>query len=158
MTLARRTENPDMLSKDRLRLWLKLLKASGMIKSSIRRRLQKDYSSTLPRFDVMAALFRYPDGLRMSQISEQLKVSNGNVTGIVDRLVENGLVRRTAVTGDRRAALVQLTQKGTEAFQNQARSHEAWVNEMLASLAENDIAVVGDQLDRITVSLESGTN
>ena len=156
MTPDGQTGSTDAISKDRLRLWLKLLKVSGIIENCIRRRLGKEFASTLPRFDVMAALFRYPDGLIMSQISEQLKVSNGNVTGIVDRLAENGLVQREAVSSDRRAALVRLTQKGRSAFLAQAMAHESWVNEMLGSLDGSDIADLGRQLDRLASSMETG--
>ena len=52
----------------------------------------------------------------MSELSGVLKVSNGNVTGIVDRLVDDGHVVRVPVEGDRRAMIVRLTRKGTRAF------------------------------------------
>jgi DNA-binding MarR family transcriptional regulator len=41
-----------------------------------------------------------------------LRVSNGNVTGIVDRLAEEGFVERVPVEGDRRANLVRLDAAG----------------------------------------------
>lgn len=100
------------LSKERLRLWLKLLKASGMIEEEVRRRLRRDFDWTLPRFDVMSALHRHPDGLKMSEISRLLRVSNGNITGIVDKLTDEGLALRVSVAGDRRANLIRLTPKG----------------------------------------------
>ena len=73
------------LSKERLRLWLKLLKSSRAIEDEVRRRLRQDFATTLPRFDVMSALSRSESGLKMSEISKLLKVSNGNITGIVDK-------------------------------------------------------------------------
>ena len=91
------------ISKERLRLWLKLLKTSSLVEDEIRRRLRRDLNSTLPRFDVMSALARSQDGLKMSEISKRLRVSNGNITGIVDKLTEEGLALRVAVPGDRRA-------------------------------------------------------
>ena len=72
----------EPLSKDRLRLWLRLLKVTGHVESELRRRLRADHATTLPRFDVMAALARHPKGLRMSDLSEFLRVSNGNVTAL----------------------------------------------------------------------------
>ena len=99
-------------SKERLRLWLRLLKSSRVIEAQLRENLRVDFASTLPRFDVMAALSRYKDGLKMSQLSDVLRVSNGNVTGIVDRLADDGLLVRVPVPGDRRASLVRLTQRG----------------------------------------------
>lgn len=121
-------------SKARLRLWLRLLKVSRHVDARLRENLRAEFGTTLPRFDVMAALSRYPDGLKMSELSGVLRVSNGNVTGIVDRLAEEGLARRLAVPGDRRAAMVRLTQKGREEFARQAAAHEAWIDGMLGTV------------------------
>jgi DNA-binding MarR family transcriptional regulator len=89
------------ISKERLRLWLKLLKTSSQIEDEIRRRLRRDLNSTLPRFDVMSALARSPDGLKMSEISKRLRVSNGNITGIVDKLTEDCLLYTSPSPRDR---------------------------------------------------------
>jgi DNA-binding MarR family transcriptional regulator len=96
-------------SKERLRLWIRMLRASRTIESELRDRLKKEFDTTLPRFDVMAALYRCPEGMLMSDLSRFLLVSNGNVTGIVDRLVSEGLVSRSRRNGDRRTSMVRLT-------------------------------------------------
>ncbi|MDF1717161.1 MAG: MarR family transcriptional regulator [Antarcticimicrobium sp.] len=144
----------EPLSKSRLRLWLKLLKASNLIEDQIRRRLREQYQSTLPRFDVMSALARSPEGLKMSQISEMLRVSNGNVTGIVDRLTDEGLALRVAVPGDRRASLVRLTPKGQAAFAEHAAAHESWIDDMLDGLNADDVAGMIRRLDYLNNTLE----
>lgn len=144
----------EPLSKERLRLWLKLLKASSLIEDELRRRLRADFDWTLPRFDVMSALARTPDGLRMSEISKQLRVSNGNVTVIVDKLVKEGLALRVAVPDDRRAQLVQLTPQGQTIFAEHACVHEVWVDEMLGGLNADDIDGMILRLDHLTKSLE----
>lgn len=128
----------EPMSKARLRLWLQLLKLSSGIEGELRRRLRDRHNTTLPRFDVMAALARHRDGLKMSDLSRYLKVSNGNVTGIVDRLVEEGLALRVAVPGDRRANLARLTPKGEAAFADLAAQHEVWIDELLAPLTDID--------------------
>ena len=56
----------------------------------------------------------------MSEISKMLRVSNGNITGIVDKLTDEGLALRVAVPGDRRAQLVRLTPKGVQVFNEHA--------------------------------------
>ena len=81
----------DPASKERLRLWLRILSAQRVIENEVRERLRVEHDTTLPRFDVMAALYRNEEGLKMSELSGELRVSNGNVTGIVDRLVNDGL-------------------------------------------------------------------
>ena len=137
----------DPLSKLRLRLWLRLLKVTGHIESDIRRRLRDQHDTTLPRFDVMSALARHPEGLKMSELSGFLKVSNGNVTGIVDRLTQEGLALRVAVPGDRRAQIARLTPKGLEVFGDLATQHEGWINEMLQDLGPDEAKTLIDLLD-----------
>lgn len=122
-------------SKTRLRLWLRILKTSRLIETEVREKLREEFDSTLPRFDVMAALYRVEAGLRMSDLSSELRVSNGNVTGIVDRLVSDGLIVRVPVDNDRRATIVRLTNAGRELFQRMAAKHEGWVNDILGGLS-----------------------
>ena len=141
-------------SKTHLRLWLRLLKSSRIIEDEIRRRLRAEFNTTLPRFDVMSALSRYPEGLKMSEISGLLRVSNGNITGIVDRLTEEGLALRVAVPGDRRANLVRLTQKGTKTFAEQAVAHESWIDALLSNLDEQATKTMISGLDTLVATLE----
>ncbi|MCB2134802.1 MAG: MarR family transcriptional regulator [Rhodobacteraceae bacterium] len=141
------------MSKARLRLWLRFLKASRMIEARLRDRLRAEFATTLPRFDVMAALSRYEAGLKMSELSGVLRVSNGNVTGIVDRLAEEGHVVRVPVPGDRRAALVRLTAKGRAEFARQAAAHEAWIDEMLGDFGAAEAASVIRRLDALVAEL-----
>lgn len=137
------------LSKQRLRVWLRMLAAHRGIETMLRERLRVDHDSTLPRFDVLSALDRYRDGLRMSDLSARLKVSNGNVTGIIERLVGEGMVERVAVDGDRRAMRVRLTPEGITRFAAMATDHETWVNEMMASFSAAELDSLIDLLDRM---------
>ncbi|WP_158967774.1 MarR family winged helix-turn-helix transcriptional regulator [Chachezhania sediminis] len=127
----------EPVSKSRLRLWLRILSASRHIEGELRERLRVEFATTLPRFDVMSALYRNEDGLKMSALSGVLKVSNGNVTGIVDRLVDDGLVLREQVEGDRRSFRARLTQRGREEFERQAVAHEAWIDELLSGVEQD---------------------
>ena len=133
-------------AKDRLRLWLRLFKTTREIEAELRDRLRTEFDTTLPRFDVMSALSREPDGLKLSELSRLLMVSNGNVTGIVDRLTEDGMIAREAVPGDRRAARVRLTDRGAREFATQATAHEGWINTLLADLPAEDCASITDML------------
>lgn len=124
-------------SKQRLRFWLQLLKASKHVENQLRERMRREFGTTLPRFDVMAMLHKSGDGLKMSALSAELMVSNGNVTGIVDRLVGEDLIERVAIKGDRRATLVRLTDKGVADFTKMAAVHETWVAALFSDL-DND--------------------
>ena len=138
--------------KQRLRVWLRLLKIQRQMETEIRERLRLDYATTLPRFDVLAALYREEKGLKMSELSTALMVSNGNVTGIVERLVSDGLVVRVPVSGDRRAMLVRLTERGREFFAEMARTHEGWVSTVLSSLSDDETDQLFQLLDSVTIS------
>ena len=142
--------NLEPISKTRLRLWLKLLKASSRIEGELRRRFREECATTLPRFDVMSALQRSPKGLKMSELSGVLKVSNGNVTGIIDRLVQEGHVERIAIQGDRRAYLASLTDKGSKKFQEYALEHEMWINELLSDISLDDAKMITSLLSSIS--------
>ncbi|RBI84918.1 MarR family transcriptional regulator [Rhodosalinus halophilus] len=137
------------LSKQRLRLWLRMLEATRHIEARLRDELRTEHDSTLPRFDVLAALYRRPAGLRMSELSAMLKVSNGNVTGIVERLAGEGHVERLRVEGDRRAMRVRLTEDGRARFAEMAGWHEARVNELLKDITAEELDPAIELLARI---------
>jgi DNA-binding MarR family transcriptional regulator len=126
-------------SKQSLRLWLKLLSCTMVVEKRLRAKLGADFGTTLPRFDLLAALERHAQGLKMSALSEFLMVSNGNVTGVVSRLIEDGLVTRTVDEEDRRSATVRLTRKGRDSFLKMAASNERWMDEMFADLSDHQI-------------------
>ena len=123
-----------------LRLWLRLLTCSQLIEREVRARLQGRFDTTLPRFDLMSQLWRYPDGLKMNELSRHLMVTGGNVTGIVDPLEKEGMVERTPEPADRRAYRVRLTRAGRKAFAEMARAHEGWIVELLGGLTRREQA------------------
>ena len=137
---------PESDSKARLRLWIRLLRASRYIEGVARERLKSQFDATLPRFDVMAALYRKPDGMLMSEISRFLMVSNGNVTGIVERLIADGMVARSLRNGDRRTSFVSLTRKGRAGFAEMAIAHERWIDELLGGLSVRDVEQMSAKL------------
>ena len=123
---------------DAVRLWLRLLTCTLLIERRIRGRLRDRFAMTLPRFDLMAQLERAPGGLKMNELSRRLMVTGGNVTGLTDQLVAEGLVERLRVPGDRRAHAVSLTDAGRDAFRAMAEEHERWIVELLGGLSTGD--------------------
>lgn len=147
---------PDDAAKDRLRLWLGLLRGTRHVESVLRSRLRQQFAITLSQFDVMAALHRSRGGMIMTEVSAALMVSNGNVTGIVDRLVDDGLVIRSMRGGDRRTSSVRLTAKGRRRFERMAKKHEEWINELLGSLDQGEVESLIPALGRIRNRQPSG--
>ncbi len=110
-----------------VRLWLRMLACTNRIESFVRQNLQANFATTLPRFDLMAQLERAPQGLKMSELSQRMMVTGGNVTGITDGLEKEGLVVRESDPADRRVFRVKLTAEGQRQFRRMAADHEQWV-------------------------------
>lgn len=121
-------------NKPELRLWLRLLSTVKLISQEIRRRLRTEFGSTLPQFDLMSQLYRERDGLRLGELSKRTMVTNGNITGLVERLEADGLLARETPDGDRRVTVARLTKKGEEVFALMAQAHEGWLRDMMADV------------------------
>ena len=132
-----------------LRLWLRMLTCTQLVEKQIRGGLRAQFDTTLPRFDLMAQLERASAGLKMSELSRRMMVTGGNVTGITDQLVAEGLVERVDVEGDRRAWRVRLTARGRRLFNDMAQQHEAWIVDAFAALNAKEIAQLHKLLGKV---------
>ncbi|CAD7030512.1 MarR family transcriptional regulator [Pseudorhizobium endolithicum] len=131
---------PAGSSKPETKLWLRMLSTTKLITTEIRRRLRSEFGATLPQFDLMAQLYREKDGLRLGELSKRTMVTNGNVTGLVERLEADGLLRRVTPDRDRRVTVAQLTPAGAKLFAAMAAAHEGWLRDLMADV---DRSVVG---------------
>lgn len=134
-----------------LKLWLRMLASTTQIEAEIRKRLRERFDITLARFDYMAQLYRYKDGLKMRVLSRYLMVTGGNVTGLTDELEREGVVSRTASPDDRRAWIVSLTPKGRRSFEAMASEHEQWILEMFSGLDMKTVKQLHSQLGQLRV-------
>ena len=134
------TDKDESRSKEALRTWLRLLSCETVIEQQLRSLFRTNFSVTLPQFDVLSELERSGQQMTMSELSRELMVSNGNVTGVIDRLERNGFVTRTRAEHDRRIQYIELTDKGRREFDEMARSHERWLDDLLSELSTNDMA------------------
>ena len=138
------SEHPEAL-----RLWLRLLTCTQLIEKQVRAELRERFDTTLPRFDLMAQLERSQDGLKMKELSRRMMVTGGNITGITDQLVTEGLVERLAVAGDRRAFRVRLTALGRKTFADMAHQHEGWIVEAFGGLSAREIDALHKLLGKV---------
>lgn len=139
----------DPLSKRRLKMWIRMLGVTRTAEGRLREFLRLQHDTTLPRFDVMSALYRYREDVTMSELSRMLLVSNGNATTVVNRLEQDGLVRRTPSETDRRTVHVALTEEGLAVFEGLAADHEREVSQIFAGLSEADLDTLTDILKRM---------
>ncbi|NOZ41550.1 MAG: MarR family transcriptional regulator [Alphaproteobacteria bacterium] len=133
----------------KLGLWMRLVANSNLIEKEIRALFRSEFGVTLPRFDLMAALYRQPGGLTMGELSRRLLVSNGNITGIVERLQKEGLVKRWVLPTDRRIYSVGLTLKGRTDFREMADRHKDWIGTILAELGDEDLDSMIQMMDHL---------
>lgn len=122
-----------LADRSNVRVWLRLLSCTMAIEKELQRRFS-ERGMTLPRFDVLAALDRNPDGMTMGALSQALLVSNGNVTQLTQKLKRDGLIEVTPLPSDRRTQIVKMTDEGRQEFQRFARAHSDWIDQLLAGL------------------------
>ena len=138
------SEHPEAL-----RLWLRLLTCTQLIEKQVRAELRERFDTTLPRFDLMSQLERSQDGLKMKELSRRMMVTGGNITGITDQLVSEGLVERLEVADDRRAFRVRLTALGRKSFEDMARQHEGWIVDAFSGLSAREIDALHKLLGKV---------
>lgn len=145
--------------RDQLRLWLRLLACTNLIESRVRSRLRLDFDTTLPRFDMLAQLDAAsadaPEGITMGALSRRLMVTNGNLTGLTERLVQEGLVRRKASARDRRQQRIALTAPGKRALAAMVVDHKRWIDEMLSGLSAEEVLELYRLVGRLKDSVQS---
>jgi DNA-binding MarR family transcriptional regulator len=152
------TDRESALARDdklELRVWLRLLTCANLIESRVRAGLREDFAITLPRFDLLAQLDRAPDGLTMGELSDRLMVSNGNITGLVERLVGEGLIARAPSPGDRRRSRVKITTSGKRTFDAMTPTHERWIDELFAGLSRAEMAELLALLAKLKRSVQA---
>lgn len=140
-----------------VRLWLRMLSCTTIIEKRLRRRFIEQYDTTLPRFDVLAALERYPDGITMGELSQLLLVSNGNVTAIVRQLQDQGHVAVAPAAHDRRSLIVALTAAGAAHFAALADAHHQWIAAMFEDVPETAQEALLRQLSAVKASIAAET-
>ena len=136
-----------------VRLWLRLLTCSIIIEKRLRRRLSDDFGTTLPRFDVLAALDRRAAGMTMGELSKALLVSGGNLTALVRQLERQGYLQMERDPHDRRSWLVRITRAGRKHFKEVSEEHHHWIAGMLAGMSADHSQQLYDLLAELKESL-----
>lgn len=136
-----------------VRAWLRMLSCTMVIEKRLRRRFVERFATTLPRFDVLSALDRHPDGITMGELSQMLLVSNGNVTALVRQLQADGQVTLEQAPNDRRSLIACLTAKGRADFAEMAAAHHDWIGAMFTGLSEAQMKALYDLLAVVKTSV-----
>jgi DNA-binding MarR family transcriptional regulator len=139
-------------NKPETRLWLRMLSTTKLITNEIRRRLRAEFGATLPQFDLLAQLYREREGLRLGELSKRTMVTNGNVTGLVERLEADGYVERVTPNADRRVTVARLTPAGVDFFTGMAEAHERWLREIMADVDPDMVASLWTEIGAVKAS------
>tara|TARA_R110002096_G_scaffold87253_4_gene200318 strand:+ start:236 stop:718 length:483 start_codon:yes stop_codon:yes gene_type:complete len=141
MNMERKTmENKDDADPRYLQLWVRMLSSSTRVTQILNKRMKEHTPLTLAKFDVLVAIDRAPGGvITMSELSRMLLVSNANTTGMVGRLMKDGLVEKWALPTDRRVYSVSMTSEGRKVFKNAIAIHKGWVDELLGGIGEENL-------------------
>ena len=140
-------------TKLELKVWLRLLTCTTLIERDVRQNLRERFDATIARFDLLSQLDRAPKGLTMGELSSRLMVTNGNVTGLTDALVREGLVSRAPEPGDRRSLRIRLTAAGKQFFDAMTPVHERWIDRLMAGLTRAEMAHLLELLGKLKQSL-----
>ncbi len=151
---TRRDRETALTKDDRLdlRVWFRLLTCATLVERAVRRGLRDEFGITLPRFDLLSQLDRAAAGLTMGELSRRLMVTNGNVTGLIDRLVNEGLVERQTSPSDRRMHVVRLTPAGKTAFDAMIPKHQTFVAERFDGVSRAELAELHRLLGKLKTS------
>lgn len=131
--------------------WLRLMKSYNLILRRTRRAMPE---RTLAQFDVLAQLERHPEGISFRELSRELLVTAGNLTGIVDRLEREGLVVRSPAPNDRRSFLLHLTDDGRALAKRLIAKHKKDLEEAMGVLSEQELTQLRDLLEKLQQGLE----
>lgn len=123
------------------RLWLQLLSLHGELFASLNSMLNSEFGLSLAKFDVLAQLDRHRDGLALGQLSQNLKVSGGNVSGLVQRLLADDLISKEMSSEDRRSFIVRLTPEGEALFRKAADVHKKHLSARLENIPARELDI-----------------
>jgi len=140
-------------AKNSLRAWLYLLKCAKRLEQEMSDRFRERFNSSLSRFDVLAHLdFAGSNGLSTSQLASRLLASKGNITRLLDRMEQDGLIRRRQNEADRRVSVIYLSEPGAALFAEMAPAHEHWCQEIFGRIGGRQ----KDQLIRLLRTVRDG--
>lgn len=127
------------------RVWFRFMRLHQRMLMQMTGRI-RTLGLSIPQFDLLSTLTEQ-EGISQSELAERLYVTKGNVSGLVDRLVQAGLVERRAIAGDRRSYAMHLTPEGRRLAEAGIAAQRDFVASTLGQLKPDDLA----ELDRLVL-------
>lgn len=144
MSAPRPAPLPEPAEPDRV--WFRFMRLHQRMLGQMTARI-RELGLSIPQFDLLSTLTER-EGISQSELAERLYVTKGNVSGLVDRLVQAGLVERRAIAGDRRSYAMHLTAEGRRLAEAGMAAQRGYVAQTLGKLPADDLA----ELDRLVLA------
>lgn len=129
-----------------LRLWISLARCYGTMAREVSCRVS-EYGLTTPQFGVLEALYHLGP-LSLGELAGKLLVTGGNITYVMDRLEDQGLVVRDRSGPDRRVVKACLTSKGRELIAGVFPGHAEFIRGLVETLEPEEQETLRDLLKR----------
>jgi DNA-binding MarR family transcriptional regulator len=138
-------------SPERLHCWRLFFESALALNDLLDSELQQAVGIPQRWYDVLVHLEESPEGIPMNELAERILYSKSGFTRVVDRMEEEGLVRRVRPEHDRRTILVVLTDKGTETMGHARRHHRDGIERHFSQhLTQADIKALTRALEKVS--------
>lgn len=137
-TTAKPSGHSAQTPVDEMRVWFRLLRLNQRNALAMSARLRM-IGLSVPQFDLLSTLSER-EGITQSELADRLYVTKGNVSGLVDRLVEAGMVERRAIANDRRSYALHLTTHGRDLAGRGLAAQRDYVTSTLGRMPIRDLA------------------
>jgi DNA-binding MarR family transcriptional regulator len=112
-------------------------------------RFARSMGLSMPQFSMMMQMY-HRGACGMSEVSERFEITPAGASQLVDKLVQSGFIMRQEDPADRRAKLLDLTQKGRKLIEAGIEERYRWVDEMESKLTADERARISEALDIMT--------
>ena len=137
--------------------WRSLLRAHATLMRRLDRDLEGETGLALADFDVLAQLANAGGELRMTELANRALISRSGMTRRINRLVDEGLVRRFAAQKDARGVCVVLTDEGMARLSETAPVHLREISKLFVDkLNDSELAVLARALSKVTLDCSFG--
>jgi DNA-binding MarR family transcriptional regulator len=141
--------------RESLKLWIELVRYSGKLEQIIDDKLRQNHGQNISRFDVLSQLERErKTGLTIGELAGRLIASKGNITGLLDRMLKDALITKTAKPDDKRSYIINISDKGLLIFKAMADNNAKWVEQSLQSFDVENMKEFTKILSSARVSLD----
>ena len=112
-------------------------------------RLMQGFDLTIPQFDVLSAIHRLGDEATPKAIADQLLVTRGNITGVLHRLQDHGLIATRVHEHDGRSFVCELTDEGRALFRQARLAAALFIDQQLAPFGDEELRQTEEQMNRM---------